>query len=178
VDPKNLFFSKNAFRLLRLDHLCLLALSIYVLIQQIEALNVWHFVIAIAWQDAISYYPAAILYYWRRKPDEPLRMSRWFYVVYNVMHGVPANLAVLLVWYHENGGWEPAMLAIPIHLCIDRGLAGRYLKSFSIAFEPREHELFAEFSRKMAERPIWGASAAAAAPSQDTGAPALRVAQG
>ena len=169
MDPKNLFFSRNTFRLLRLDHLCLLALSIYLLIQQLDALNVWHFMLAIAWQDAISYYPAAILYYWRRKPGQPMRMSRFFYVVYNVMHGVPANLTVLLVWLHENGGWEPAMLAIPIHLCIDRGLAGRYLKSFSIAFEPRQHELFAEFARKMEQQPIWGASA-----SSETSAPLIR----
>lgn len=157
MDPKNLFFSKNAFLLLRIDHLCMLVAAVVALVTQRAEVNWWHFFLAIAWQDAISFYPAAFVYYWPRRDRQlPRRMPRAFYIVYNIVHGVPMNMAVLLVWWLARGKWVPEMLAIPIHLCIDRGVAGRYFKSFSIAFEPKQHPVYAEFAATMEAQPAWG----------------------
>jgi len=156
MDPENTFFTRRTAQLMRLDYVCLLALSLCAMVAQWSELELWHFVAAIAWQDLLGYYPAAAVYYWPRPSGTVRRLPRAFYVVYNLTHGVPLNLAVLSVWWAANSGWEPAMLAIPIHLCIDRGVFGRYYKSFCIAFEPVRHDLFREFSRQLDERPVWG----------------------
>ena len=41
------------------------------------------------------------------------------------------------LWAYAIGGFEWAMLAVPIHLCVDRGVFGNTLKPIELSFEPR-----------------------------------------
>jgi hypothetical protein len=167
MDPNNLFLTRRTYWLARLDYLAILAVLLGLLWAQRAELNWWHFFFAIAWQDVVGYYPAAAVHFWPRRYGGSGAVPRWMYVLYNVIHGIPLNAAVLLAWLWIAGGWQPAMLAIPIHLCIDRGVLGRFYKSFSIAFESVPHPEYARFAARMAQQPAhWpGSDAADAAPA-------------
>ncbi len=160
MDPANLFFTRRTAWLMRLDHLVILAVLLGLLYTQRAELNYWHFFFAIAWQDVIGYYPAATVHFWPRKLGGKGVVPRWMYVLYNVIHGIPLNTAVLLAWLWIAGGWQPAMLAIPIHLCIDRGVLGRFYKTFRTAFEMVPHPEFARFADRMERQPHWPGGAA------------------
>ena len=47
--------------------------------------------------------------------------------------------AGVALWAYAHGGFEWAMLAVPIHLSGDRGLFGNTLKPFELSFEPQQH---------------------------------------
>jgi len=179
MDPDNLFFSRRTAWLVRFDYLVVLGLLVFVLISQWEQLNLLHFVLAIVWQDLIGYYPAAAVFYLGSRDPQQRKVPRFFYVVYNIFHGVPLNAAVLVTWWVLAGGWEPAMLAIPIHLCIDRGVFGRFYKAFCIAFEPVAHPEFKRFTEGIARERLWGlpraTGAAAPAAVRDVPAPVKPV---
>lgn len=162
MDPSNLFFTRRTAWLMRLDYLAILAVLLGLLWVQRAELNLLHFLIAIAWQDVAGYYPAAAVHFWPRRLGGTGRVPRWMYVLYNFIHGIPLNAAVLLAWLWAAGGWQPAMLALPIHLCIDRGVMGRFYKSFCIAFESVPHPEYASFASRMALRPAHWPGAAAA----------------
>jgi hypothetical protein len=156
MDYRNFFATRNIALYGRLDYIAMLLLCAALLWQHRAGLDWLVFFIAIAWQDAIGYYPAALLYYLRR-PAAPgrRRVPVFFYYLYNAVHGVLLNLAVLLAWMHVAGGWRWEMLAIPVHLCIDRGVFGLFYKSRKISFIPVEHHAYAEFRHKLEQTAPW-----------------------
>jgi hypothetical protein len=81
--------------------------------------------------DIIGYIPGAIAY--RRSPDG--HISKAYYVLYNTMHSLVTQGAVVGLWILLFG-FEWALLAVPFHLFGDRGLFGNFLKPFSLPFEP------------------------------------------
>jgi uncharacterized membrane protein YfcA len=84
--------------------------------------------------DLIGYVPGAIAY--RRSPDG--RVPRRYYAAYNVAHSVLTASVVAALWSKRHGP-EWALLAIPLHIGIDRGFFGNFMRPFSVAFEPRAH---------------------------------------
>ena len=154
MDYKNFFATRNISYYARLDYIALLALCGTLAYEHRAHMDWLVFFSAIAWQDAIGYYPAALVYY-LQPGNAPRRIPVGFYYLYNLIHGVLLNLAVVLVWMRLANGWQWEMLAIPIHLCIDRGVFGLSYKSRKISFVPVEHKLHAEFRKRMEHAGNW-----------------------
>jgi hypothetical protein len=81
--------------------------------------------------DLIGYIPGAIAF--RRSGGKPI--PKFYYVLYNVMHSLITQGAVVALWCAVIGP-EWALLAIPWHLSGDRGLFGNFMKSFALPYEP------------------------------------------
>jgi hypothetical protein len=148
VDAKNRFETKTTFALSRLEWLGFLAVSLVLAFQHLSDIRWGVFVLLFAVIDVIGYLPGAIAF--RRSPDR--RVPRGCYVAYNVMHSL-VTAGVLA------GAWalfvrpEWALLALPIHLMVDRALFGNSLKPFGVPFEPQADPDFREFEQKY--RPVF-----------------------
>jgi hypothetical protein len=131
MDQKNPFESPVTFRLHRAEYLLGFVVS--------SVLIVWHFteirwitaLVLFAYIDVIGYIPGAIAF--RRSKDH--RISKVYYVLYNTMHSMITQSAVIGLWLLFIGP-EWALLAIPWHLFGDRGVFGNFLKPFGLPFEP------------------------------------------
>jgi hypothetical protein len=84
-----------------------------------------------AYIDVIGYIPGAIAF--RRSRNG--QISKVYYVLYNTMHSMLTQGAVIALWGFAVG-WEWALLLIPWHIFGDRGVFGNFLKPFSLPFEP------------------------------------------
>jgi hypothetical protein len=73
--------------------------------------------------------------------------------------------AVAATWSKARGP-EWALLAIPLHIGIDRGLFGNFMKPFSVAFEPRPHPVW-EQARTQLTAP-WSGNGRAVADAEIT----------
>lgn len=131
MDEKNPFESPVTFRLHRAE---------YVVAQIVlTILIIWHWhqirwipaILMFAYIDLIGYIPGAIAF--RRSRDG--RISKVYYVLYNIMHSMLTQGAVVALWGFTVR-WEWALLLIPWHLTGDRGVFGNFLKPFSLPFEP------------------------------------------
>lgn len=131
MDQKNPFETPVTFRLHRAEYLVGFALSIVLIIVHFGQIRWVPFVLLFAYIDLIGYIPGAIAF--RRSKDQ--RISKTYYVLYNVMHSMITQLAVVGLWLWLIGP-EWALLAIPFHLFGDRGLFGNFLKPFALPFEP------------------------------------------
>ncbi|MET9646248.1 hypothetical protein [Streptomyces syringium] len=98
--------------------------------------------------DLIGYIPGAIAY--RKSPDK--QIPKTYYVLYNTMHSLLTQGAVLGLWVVISG-WEWALLVIPIHLCADRGVFGNFMKPFALSFEPVANAEFAKLSQNLFAKP-------------------------
>jgi hypothetical protein len=133
MDVKNPFETPATFRLHRLEYLVAFII--------VNILIIWHWnqirwipaIALFAYIDLIGYIPGAIAF--RRSPDG--RISKVYYVLYNVLHSMLTQGAVVAIWgffYH----WEWALLAIGWHLFGDRGVFGNFLKTYNLPFEPHQ----------------------------------------
>lgn len=134
VDGHNLCHTPTTYRLLRLEYLFGLLVTAGFLLTHLTEVRWWVAAGLFLYVDLIGYVPGAIAYH--RSPDQ--RISRVYYVLYNAMHSLSVQGAVLGVWVLAFG-WEWALLVLPIHLCGDRALFGNFPKSFTVSFEPRPH---------------------------------------
>jgi hypothetical protein len=134
VDHANHFMTPTTYRLHRLEYLIGFAVSVGLIIAHFGQINWWAFAGLFVYIDLIGYIPGAIAY--RRSPDH--RISKGYYVAYNVMHSLVTQSAVIGLWILI-GRPEWALLAIPFHLFGDRGLFGNFLKPFGISFEPERN---------------------------------------
>lgn len=144
MDAQNLFETPATYRTLRLEFAVGLAVAVLLLIWHIQDVRVLPAILLFAYNDVFGYFPGAIAY--RRSPDK--RISKHYYVAYNVMHSfvtaaVVAGLWALLV----KPEW--AILIIAAHLCGDRALFGNFMKQFSVAFEPEPHPVWVEVAPKL-----------------------------
>lgn len=133
MDVKNPFETPATFRLHRLEYLVAFIIT--------NILIIWHWgqirwipaIVLFAYIDLIGYIPGAIAF--RRSKDG--RISKVYYVMYNVMHSMLTQGAVVAIWGFLYR-WEWALLAIPWHLMGDRGVFGNFLKTFRLPFEPHQ----------------------------------------
>jgi hypothetical protein len=144
MDIKNRFEGRSTLTLLRLEYLIGLAGSIILAIVHIHAIRWIPFIAFFAYIDLIGYIPGAIAY--RRTPGG--RISRVYYVLYNITHSAAVNVLVVGVWVLAVGP-EWALLAVPIHLCGDRALFGNFLKTFAVPFEPHVLPAFERFEEEL-----------------------------
>ncbi len=133
MDVKNPFETPTTFRLHRAEYLAAFIVTNILIIWHWHQIR-WIPAIALfAYIDLFGYIPGAIAF--RRSPDG--RISKAYYVLYNVMHSMLTQGAVVAIWGFFVG-WEWALLAIPWHIFGDRGVFGNFLKTFSLPFEPHE----------------------------------------
>jgi lysylphosphatidylglycerol synthetase-like protein (DUF2156 family) len=135
VDNLNRFHTRTTFWIVRLEQIALLlVLSALVLLHAGEV-HWWRALAAFFIIDIVGYLPGAFMF--RRSKDG--RISRVFYNAYNLAHTYLVTGTGVALWAFAIGGVEWAMLAVPIHLCIDRGVFGNTLKPFELSFEPKAH---------------------------------------
>ncbi|MEU7020192.1 hypothetical protein ABZ990_05990 [Streptomyces sp. NPDC046203] len=140
MDAANRFESRTTYRLLRAEYMVGLVISAWLLIAHWDEVR-WPVAVGLfLYIDLIGYIPGAIAHHRARDG----RVSRVYYVLYNTMHSWLTAGAVVGLWAWVFG-WEWALLAVPIHLCGDRGLLGNFLKPFSVEFEPKPHPAFTKF---------------------------------
>ena len=135
MDSKNRFHTDSTFRWVRAESLALLGALVVALALHLGLVHWGRFALAFLAIDLIGYLPGAIA--WRRQPQTPPgRIAPLYHHLYNVTHSYLTAGAVVLAWAALSGGWEWAMLALPIHLLGDRGLFGNTYKPVELPFEP------------------------------------------
>jgi hypothetical protein len=131
MDAKNPFESPTTYRLHRAEYLVAwVAVSILIVLHWSD-IRLLPAIVLFVYIDLIGYLPGAIAF--RRSPDG--RISKNYYLAYNIMHSMVTQGAVIVIWGFTIG-WEWALLAIPWHLFADRGVYGNFLKPFGLPFEP------------------------------------------
>lgn len=142
MDNVNRFETKATHAVARAEWALGLATVATVAVLHLDRINWPAFVGLFLVIDLIGYIPGAIAY--RRNTDR--RISKGYYVAYNVMHSFLTAGAIAAVWSLVFGP-EWALLALPIHLCGDRALFGNTMKPFGISFEPVKHPEFDAFDQ-------------------------------
>lgn len=135
MDPRNRFHTATTFRIVRAEHLLVLVVCSLLAILNWNQINWWHAVLAFALIDVVGYLPGALAF--RRQGGQ--KIHAWYHHAYNIAHTYLVTGAGVAVWAYCIGGLEWAMLAVPIHLSIDRGLFGNTLKPTELSFEPADH---------------------------------------
>lgn len=161
MDAKNMFATRTTYRLMRLEYGVGLIVVLVLFFEHVTKVRWLPAVVLFSYIDVIGYVPGAIAFH--RSKDQ--KISRAYYVLYNIMHSMATQTLVALTWIWIAGP-EWALLVLPIHLFGDRSLFGNFLKPFAVPFEPHEDPAFARFQGELAlrgqqaRRPA-GASAAA-----------------
>jgi hypothetical protein len=155
MDPVNTFDTRATHRAVRAEYGLLAASCGYLLWRKRREVR-WPVALGLfLYNDTLGYVPGAIAY--RRSSDKKIPKS--YYVAYNTMHsGVWGSIAAAAWARFVRPEW--AMLGIPLHIGIDRGLFGNTLKPFSVPFEPEPHPVW-QAVRGQLEQPWPGASVAA-----------------
>jgi hypothetical protein len=163
MDSHNRFESRTTYRLVRLEYLIALGVSVFLLFRHLGQVNWWVFAILFVYIDLVGYIPGAIAF----RRSETKRIGKAYYVLYNTMHSMATQAAVALLLAVL---WRPdwALLALAIHLCGDRALFGNFLKPFRVSFEPVTHPAFARLEADLARAgnpsPATGAARTVVAP--------------
>jgi hypothetical protein len=132
MDSVNRFHTRETWLWVRAEHLLLLAILIGLTVWQIAEIRWLWFIAALVGIDLIGYLPGAVAY--RRTPAGVV--SPIYHHLYNFTHSYLTAAVIVGIWALAIGGFEWAMLAIPIHLSGDRGLFGNTYKPTSLPFEP------------------------------------------
>ncbi|MQY26404.1 hypothetical protein [Nocardia aurantia] len=146
MDHVNRWDSVATYRLIRLEYAVALVICLVLGLIHIRSVYWPTAVLLFVYIDVIGYLPGAVAY--RRAGGREI--SRVYYVLYNTMHSLVTQAAVLGVWILLFG-WGWAMLVVPIHLCGDRALFGNFLKPFTVPFEPKATPAWIEFQRRLRE---------------------------
>ena len=132
MDIKNRFHTDSTFLLERAEHgLVVIACSVAALLHWRD-MNWLRFVVAFVVLDLVGYIPGAIVYH--RQGGG--RISAVYHYLYNVTHSYLTAALLVAVWSWSTGGFEWAMLALPIHLSGDRSIFGNIYKPLALPFEP------------------------------------------
>jgi hypothetical protein len=135
VDAKNPIHSKGTYWIIRGEHLAILAVCGVLAVWHAGEVNWWRALAAFWVIDLVGYLPGAVAFL--RAKGKPI--NPWYHHVYNFCHTYLVTGTGVAVWAYCIGGFEWAMLAVPIHLAVDRGVFGNILKPIGLSFEPRDH---------------------------------------
>jgi hypothetical protein len=147
MDAKNMFATRTTYRLMRLEYGVGLIVVLVLFFDHVTTVRWLPAVVLFSYIDIIGYIPGAIAFH-RRKDH---KISRVYYVLYNIMHSMVTQTLVALTWIWISGP-EWALLVLAIHLFGDRSLFGNFLKPFAVPFEPHEDPAFARFQSEFALR--------------------------
>jgi hypothetical protein len=147
MDAKNMFATRATYLLMRLEYGAGLIVVLVLFFEHVTKVRWLPAVVLFSYIDIIGYIPGAIAFH--RSKDH--KISRVYYVLYNIMHSMVTQTLVALIWIWISGP-EWALLVLPIHLFGDRSLFGNFLKPFGVPFEPHEDPAFARFQSEFALR--------------------------
>lgn len=132
MDSKNRFHTPETWLWVRAEHLALIGVLVVLLVRNWQDVAWGRFVAALVLIDLIGYLPGAVA--WRRGHGGPI--APVYYHLYNLTHSYLTGGLIVGLWALAIGGFEWAMLAVPIHLSGDRGLFGNTYKPTGLPFEP------------------------------------------
>ena len=115
----------------RAEWAALLGLASALGIEHAREIHWAPFVAAFLAIDLVGYLPGAIAFHRARRGP----IASIYHHLYNVAHSLITAAAAVIAWAIGGGGFEWAMLAIPIHLCGDRALFGNARKPVGFLFE-------------------------------------------
>jgi hypothetical protein len=145
MDHANPIESPITYRLHRAEYVVAFAVVTGLIIAHFGEIRWLPAIALFVYIDIVGYIPGAIAFH--RSKDG--RISKNYYVAYNVMHSLITQGAVAGLWM-----WlvkpEWALLALPFHLFGDRGLFGNFLKPFGLPFEPQQTAAYRRFARELA----------------------------
>jgi len=118
----------------RREHAALLAVAAALALLNFGAIHWPRALLVFAAIDLVGYLPGAIAQ--RRAGPRPIPAV--FHHLYNLTHSYLVAGCGVALWALALGHFEWAMLAVPIHLSIDRGLFGNSWKPTSMPFEAKE----------------------------------------
>jgi hypothetical protein len=145
MDMLNPFETPVTYKLHRAEYLVGLAAVIGLMAAHVGQIRWLPALILFVYIDLIGYIPGAIA--WRRSPTH--RISKGYYLAYNIMHSMITQGAVAGVWMLVAGP-EWALLVLPLHLFADRGVFGNFLKPFSLSFEPQPNPVYDQLKQRLA----------------------------
>jgi len=131
MDKFNRTHSKGTYWLMRAEHLAVVVVCSCLAIKHFKEVDLWHFAIAFLVIDLAGYLPGLVAYLHQGKG----RIAPAYHYLYNFMHSYLTWGVIVILWA-QAGGWEWAMLAVPIHLSGDRGVFGNVFKPVDRHFEP------------------------------------------
>ncbi len=131
MDNVNRFHTNDSWLWVRAEQIAMTAAFSVLLAIHAREVAWGRFLAAFAAIDLVGYLPGAIAS--RRADGGPIAPA--YHHLYNLTHNYLTAGAAALLWA-LGGGFEWAMLALPIHLCGDRGLFGNTYKPASLPFEP------------------------------------------
>jgi hypothetical protein len=131
MDTKNRFHTPETWLWVRAEYVALVAVLAVLLILHMGEVHWGRFVLAFVLIDLVGYVPGAVAY--RRGGG---RVAPLYHHLYNLTHSYLTGGLAVGLWAWALGGFEWAMLAVPIHLSGDRGLFGNTYKPASLPFEP------------------------------------------
>jgi hypothetical protein len=147
MDMKNPFESPVTYRLHRAEYFVGLLVVSALIIIHIGEIRWLPALLLFAYIDLIGYIPGAIAFH--RSKDG--RISKVYYVLYNVMHSMITQAVVAGLW-----AWlvqpEWALLFLPWHLFGDRSVFGNFLKPFGVTFEPTRNPVYDKLMAAMGDR--------------------------
>lgn len=108
--------------LVRLDHAALFAVCAALLVVHRADVRWGWFLGLFAVIDLVGFAPGAVLH--RARGAAPA----WARRLYNAAHGAPFSLGLAAAYSLVAGGPDWTLLALPLHLCADRGLLGNGFK--------------------------------------------------
>jgi len=132
MDPKNRYHTEGAYLHERLEHVTLVIVCSLLTLLHLDQVSWWRFVAAFGLVDLIGYLPGAVAF--RRGGGS--RIAPLYHHLYNITHSYLTAALIIGAWALAAGGFEWAMLALPIHLSGDRGLFGNIFKPTALYFEP------------------------------------------
>jgi hypothetical protein len=131
MDSKNRFHTAETWFLVRLEHIALLGVLGVLLFVHRQEVSWPLFAAAFVLIDLIGYIPGALAY--RRVGG---RIAPVYHHLYNLTHSYLTGGLIVGLWALAAGGFDWAMLAVPLHLSGDRGIFGNTYKPVELAFEP------------------------------------------
>lgn len=132
MDIQNRFHTVGTYRLMRAEHTGLLVICGGLMFWHADAVNWWRAFIAFSVIDIVGYLPGAVAY--RRQGGGGI--SPIYHYIYNIAHTYLVLGTGVMLWAWATGAFEWAMLAVPFHLALDRGVFGNVFKPLALAFEP------------------------------------------
>jgi hypothetical protein len=120
--------------LTRAEYLALMTASGLLMLLHAGEVSWARAAIAFAAIDVIGYLPGARAF--RRAGGRAIPAI--YHHLYNVTHNFLTATLAVAAWALIAGGFEWAMLAVPLHLAGDRGIFGNGFKPISLPFEPAE----------------------------------------
>ena len=135
MDALNRFHTRTTFWIVRAEHIALLLVLTGLLVWHAGEVHWWRTAAAFFAIDIVGYLPGAFMFRRSRTGQIP----SGFHDAYNIAHTYLVTGAGVALWAYAIGGFEWAMLAVPIHLSIDRGVFGNTLKPVELSFEPHPH---------------------------------------